>query len=226
MGQYYTLCNLDKRQRLSISLSLWGTMFFSGQKHLEQLANLGFKPFLALALVDMAKVANNPNALWGSWSGDRVVLLGDYSDDIPEFLTDDEKLELKTKSITLPALVQNEFEDLMKDPAKWFMNNEMLDGLFKDPQHVIVNLDQLEYLDPDQFGDESSVDKFCLEKDGVMKGLYSTLFYSTGKGGGDIEHLKIGRWAGDRLSIVEMDTLPEFYRDVSGPVETLLRIIN
>jgi len=223
MGQYYMLCNLDKRQRLSLPLSLWGSMFFSGQKLSEQLANLGLKPILALALVDMTAVANNPNLLWGSWSGDRVVLLGDYSDDTPHFLTEDEKLELETKSTTLPKLVGTEFEDLMKEPKTWFMNNEMLSALFNDPQHVIVNLDKREYLDPEQFGDDSSVDNFCLDKDGVMKGLYSTLFYSTGRGGGDIEDLRIGRWAGDRLSIVEKKTLAEdFYSDVSDHVETIL----
>lgn len=41
----------------------------------------------------------------------------------------------------------------------------MLDALL-GPRQVIVNLDKREYMDPDQFGDDSSVDKFCLEKDG------------------------------------------------------------
>ena len=197
-------------------------MFFSGQKLCEQLANLGLKPFLALALVDMTKAANNPNLLWGSWSGDRVVLIGDYSDDSPDFLTEDEKVELKIKSTTLPKLVGDEFENIMKDSSKWFKNNEMLGDLFNDPQHVIVNLDKREYLDPEQFRDDTSVDKFCLEKDGVMKGLYGCLFYSTGRGGGDIEELRIGRWAGDRLSIVEKKTLSGLYQDVSDEVQSFV----
>lgn len=55
-----------------------------------------------------------------------------------------------------------------------------------------------------------------------MAGLYSTLFYSTGRGGGDIEDLGIGRWAGDRLSIVEK-TFADVYTEVSDDVETIPR---
>ena len=208
---------------MSTHLSLWGTMFFSGQKLCEQLSNLGLKPFLALALVDMTSVANNPNPFWGSWSGNIVVLLGDYSDNIPDFLTEGEKLELNTKSTTLPKLVSAEFEDVMKDSGKWFTNNDLLERLFNDPHHVIANLDKREYLDPERFWDDASVDKFCLAKDGVMKGLYGSLFYSTGRGGGDIEELRMSRWAGDRLSIVEKKLLSEIYDDVSSDVQSLLR---
>jgi hypothetical protein len=103
MGQYYVLCNLDKRERMSLTLALFGAMFFSGQKLCEQLHNLGVKPLLALALVDFTAVTDNPNSLWDSWSADRVVLIGDYSDDSPDFLTEEEKLELKKKGTTLPT---------------------------------------------------------------------------------------------------------------------------
>lgn len=222
MGQYYFLCNLDKRQRLGLPLALFGSRFFSGQKLCEQLHNLGVKPFLALALVDLTAVDDTPNSMWGSWSGDRVVLIGDYSDDSPNFLTEDEKLDLKNKSTTLPSLVGTEFQDLSENPNEWIKNNHKLAELFPASYHVVVNLDKKEYLDPEMFGDDTSVDSFAMEKDGVMKGLYSCLFYSTGSGGGDIEALKKGRWAGDRLSIVEKDTLSADYRDISFYVESLL----
>jgi len=222
MGQYYTLCNIDKRQRLSCSLSHLGTMFFSGQKLTEMLENLGFKPLLALALLDLKAFTNDLNPLWGSWSGDRVVLLGDYCDAPPDFLTDEEKLELETKSKTLPQLVSAEFEDLVKDVKKWFTNNDRLGSLLGSREHVIVNLDKFEYMDPEEFGDYSSLDEFCLERGGVLRGLYSTLFYSSGTGGGDIEALKIGRWAGDRLSIVEKNKLSEWYCEVSDDIQALL----
>jgi len=197
-------------------------MFFSGQKLAEQLVNLGFKPFLALTLLDLKAFTNDANPLWGSWSGDRVVLLGDYCDVAPDFLSDDEKLELETKSATLSQLVLGEFEDLMDDPKKWFMNNDMLGSLLGSREHVIVNLDKCEYIDPEQFGDDSSLDEFCMEKNGVMRGLYSTLFYSSGRGGGDIEALRIGRWAGDRLSIVEKNKLSHLYCEVSDDVQATL----
>ena len=197
-------------------------MFFSGQKLADMLASLGFKPFLALALLDLKDFANDVNPLWGSWSGDRVVLLGDYCDACPDFLTDEETLELDTKSLTLPQLVNAEFEDLVEDAKKWFTNNDRLDSLLGSREHVVVNLDKLEYMDPEQFGDDSSLDEFCMERGGVMRGLYSTLFYSSGRGGGDIEALRIGRWAGDRLSIVEKHKLSDLYCEVSDDIQALL----
>jgi hypothetical protein len=91
-------------------------------KLVEQLANLGLKPCLALTLIDMTATANNPNPLWGSWSGDRVVLIGDYSDDLPDFLTDEEQTELQEQSCNLYSLARGEFEDLMGEPNKFFEN--------------------------------------------------------------------------------------------------------
>jgi hypothetical protein len=69
MGQCYVLCNLDKRERMSLRLALFGTMFFSGQKLCEQLHNLGVKPLLALALVDFTAVTDNPNSLGAPGAG-------------------------------------------------------------------------------------------------------------------------------------------------------------
>jgi len=181
-------------------------------------SSLGVKPLLALALADFTAVEDNPNSLWGSWSGDRVLLIGDYSDDSPDFLTEEEKLELKTKATTLPSLVGTEFRDLSQNLGEWFKNNGKLEELFPAPIHVIVNLDKKEYLDPEVFGNDSSVEKFALEKDGVMKALYSCLFYSTGSGGGDIEGFKQGRWVGQRLSIVGKDTLSSGCRNISHDV--------
>jgi hypothetical protein len=56
------------------------------------------------------------------------------------------------------------------------------------------------------------------QKTGVMRGLYSTLFYSTGRGGGDIEELTNGRWAGNRLAIIENEKLEASYREISDRV--------
>lgn len=201
---------------MSLTLALFGSKFGSGQKLVEQLANLGLKPFLALTLIDMTATANNPNPLWGSWSGDRVVLIGDYSDDLPDFLTDEEQTELQEQSCNLYSLARGEFEDLMGEPKKFFENVDQLASLFEDCEHVIVNLDKKEYLDPEKFDDFLSVDKFSLEKGGVMRGLYSTLFHSTGSGGGDIEELTNGRWAGNQLAIIEKEKLEGSYREISS----------
>ena len=66
----------------------------------------------------------------------------------------------------MPSLVGTEFRDLSQD-GEWFKNNSKLEELFPAPNHVIVNLDKKEYLDPEVFGDDSPVSKFALEKDGV-----------------------------------------------------------
>ena len=69
-------------------------MCCAGQKLGEQLYNLGRKPFLALALLATADPSEMP-PLWGSWAGNRVVQIGDYSDDTPDFLNEEEVATIK-----------------------------------------------------------------------------------------------------------------------------------
>jgi hypothetical protein len=227
MGQYYLLINLDKRERMGSLATLisrgYMSKFSSGQKMAEQLVNLGVKPLLALALLefDDATKAIIPNPLWGSWSGDRVVLIGDYSDGESPFLTEEERSELETKKMNLNKLANNEFRELADDHNKWIENAGKLAELISKPaHHVVVNLATREYLDPESFGDGLSVDNFSLERDGVMKGLFSCLFYSTGGGGGDIEKFKQGRWAGDPVKIISKGSLASEYDDISEEVFT------
>lgn len=227
MGQYYLLINLDKRERMGSLATLisrgYMSQFSSGQKMGEELVNLGVKPFLALALLDFedAVKAAVPNPLWGSWSGDRVVLIGDYSDDQPHFLTEDEKSELETKKMNLYCLASSEFRELADDQAKWIEDAAKLDELIsKSAYHVVVNLTKREYLDPESFEDDLSINRFSLERGGVMKGLFSCLFYSTGRGGGDIEEFRQGRWAGDAVKIISKESLSWEFDDISEEVFT------
>ncbi|KAL0037137.1 hypothetical protein WJX79_002067 [Trebouxia sp. C0005] len=97
MGQYYTLVNLDKKQSMDPHAGMFrnGTQlslskYTSSATLAAQLCSLGVKPLLALALISVDSDEDSPNPLWGSWAGDRVVLIGDYSDDFPEFLTEAE----------------------------------------------------------------------------------------------------------------------------------------
>jgi hypothetical protein len=225
MGQYFILINLDKRERMGSLATLISrghmSRFSSGQKMREQLPNLGVKPFLALALLefDDAVKMTIPNPLWGSWSGDRVVLIGDYSDGQPHFLTADEKLELETKNMNLNQLANNEFRELADDHSKWIEDAAKFgEFISKSVHHVVVNLTTKEYLDPESFGDGENIDHFCMERDGVMKGLFSCLFYSTGRGGGDIEEFREGRWAGDPVKIVSKESLSWEYNNISEEV--------
>ena len=227
MGQYYMLVNLDKKQSMCPLAGMFRgagqvsfSKFTSGAKLCEQLCNLGVKPFLALALLSI-DADDNPNCLWGSWVGDRVVLIGDYSDDLPEFLTQTERDELRLRGGTLYA--QN-YGEVAADSGAWLKAEEEL--LYVAPaceRLVFVNSDKNEFLDPFTFGNYDGFPSFFQDQHGVMKALFSCLFYSTSSGGGDRPAFKQGRWAGNRLKLVR---LSEAYsvecRDVSHEVRKLL----
>lgn len=99
--------------------------------------------------------------------------------------------------------------------------------------HLILNLDKKEYLDPvickspTQEKEEgvgavaTYVGAFAHQKDGIMQGLFSLLFYSNGSGGGDVHIFKEGRWAGDRISIQVKETVEDLaeWRNISAEVE-------
>jgi len=128
-----------------------------------------------------------PNHLWGSWSGDRIVLIGDYSDGRPDFLSEAEVTELDEKELNLYQLAWSEFRELAGNHGQWIQSAAELTALLSgSTHHVIVNLISKEYFDPERFGDNLSIDNFSLEPDGVLKGLFSCLFHPSGSGGGDV----------------------------------------
>jgi hypothetical protein len=114
MGQYYNLINLDKRQFFSTyssttpnadgSYTLNFSNFYSGAKMWEKLMNRGEKPLLAMALAHFSFPASaitegdevkNPMTPMGSWSGDRIVIIGDYSEGFPPFFTPQDQQDYK-----------------------------------------------------------------------------------------------------------------------------------
>ncbi|KAF9991787.1 hypothetical protein BGZ79_003978, partial [Entomortierella chlamydospora] len=151
MGQSYQLINISKRQ---ISRTL------GSAKMIEQLASKGNQPILALLLTEVGPTlseSSEPSKFMGTWSGDRIVLIGDYSYDTPSLLTEAEGQEIEatfdsypslyrfacdTYTLVSPAEPTNPFEDL--DPAKveeLFLNSS-------EVHHLVLNLDKKEYLDP------------------------------------------------------------------------------
>ncbi|KAF9178455.1 hypothetical protein BGZ49_005373, partial [Haplosporangium sp. Z 27] len=103
MGQYFTLINISKRFIFPNVPMKDGTMTFNKftghAKMIEQLYSLGKKPLLASSLLELKQ---NPSTdlknkffPLGSWSGDRIVFIGDYNDGIPSFLTKAEGDELQ-----------------------------------------------------------------------------------------------------------------------------------
>lgn len=110
------------------------------------------------------------------------------------------------------------------DRKQWFdAAKKMGEVAPPDGHHVFMNMDLKEYIDPVSFGSPKHVDNFALEQDGISKALFSTLFYSTGAGGGDISELKDGRWAGNRIKLVDIQEAQALECiDVSEDVKDLL----
>ena len=237
MGQYYLLINLDKRECMSVfaaaglplTSSFSGRLslnmkFLSGSKLSEQLYNLGVKPFLALALIATSPQSAMPNPAWGRWSGDRLVLIGDYSEDVPASVTQAEREELAAAQKNLYIHASDVYKEVVLDSASWINNAKELPSVVpEDGHHVFANLDLKEFIDPLSFGSDANFDLYAFKQDGIMKALYSCLFFSSGGGGGDIDALTAGRWAGNRLTMVDITVaVREGCTNVSSDVKALL----
>ncbi|KAI8830611.1 hypothetical protein BJ741DRAFT_619370, partial [Chytriomyces cf. hyalinus JEL632] len=216
MGQYYLLINIDKKQALPALSDDDSLMtldrFSSGMKMAEQLENLGKKPMLAVALLQTSPDKPPKNPLIGSWSGDRIMLIGDECDEVPPCVTEQELAEMEQykAGIKFSKYAWETYKQL--DHLKFFDHIDELTTLFsrgKETKHVIANLDTNEYLSPKVFGNKHCLDLFAMYKGGVLKALYSCLFYSDeGFGGGDMECYRKGRWAGCHIAILEKAQLP------------------
>lgn len=228
MGQYYMLVNLDKKQSMSPHAGMFrnGTQlsfseYTCGAKMADQLYSVGVKPFLALALISVDSDQDSPNPLWGSWAGDRVVLIDDYSDDLPGFLTEAEVSDLQFRGGNLG---EQTYGEMAADSAAWLSEEDRLEDIVPAyRRHVFVNIDKKEFIDPYTFGHHRGFQQYFQSQEGVMRGLFSCLFYSTGSGGGDISAFKKGRWAGDRLRLVKLEEAYDGdYKDVSHEVRKLV----
>lgn len=73
-------------------------------------------------------------------------------------------------------------------------------------QYIIANLDRLEYLRPQAFGEPGDLKSIIYSYEGCMLGLTVLLSDSNGRGGGDLhsdDEEYVGRWAGERILIVD-----------------------
>lgn len=237
----------------------------------EKLMNKGEKPLLAMTLTHFSfpaaataegdaevEAVKNPMTPMGSWSGDRIVIIGDYSEGFPPFFTSQDQQDYKACTAGVAKLAgengQSDDEDEQEDfslyshvsdnytaiPASDFFKIDNIEDqlMAQFPKqhathHLILNLDKKEYLDPvvcksptqekeeGVEADATYVDAFAHQKDGIMQGLFSLLFYSNGSGGGGVHMFKEGRWAGNRISIRVKETVEDLaeWKDISAEVE-------
>lgn len=95
MGQYHTLYNVDKKQKVD---------GLSGYKLLEQ---IGYPKSTATALLLLVANSNGrgggdvkEHPLVGSWAGDRIVVQGDYAEEGDQaFISDTDTYEDITKQV-------------------------------------------------------------------------------------------------------------------------------
>ena len=131
--------------------------------------------------------------------------------------------------VSTHVMSADSFEEATGDRKPWLEDaDEHLNKLDTEgTHHVAMNSDKKEFLDPIVFGNIPRLSEFCMQKDGIMRALLGCLFYSTGGGGGDIEDLKVGRWAGNHISLVEKSEAEAAgCQDVSKEVKEFLDSIN
>lgn len=95
MGQYHTLYNLDKKEKVEA---------FGGYKLLEQ---IGYPKSTSTALFLLIANSNGrgggdveDHPLVGSWAGDRVVVQGDYAEEgDPAFIANTEEYKDVSKEV-------------------------------------------------------------------------------------------------------------------------------
>jgi hypothetical protein len=89
MGQYYYICNLNKKQYLNAH------KFGDGLKLMEfGSSGRGTMMALALLLSDGYERMAGQTTIIGSWAGDRIVIAGDYSENAWEKEAKEERVNL------------------------------------------------------------------------------------------------------------------------------------
>jgi len=135
MGQYYKIVNIKKKQYISPHT------FGDGSKLMEfSMSANGVLAGLAILLADGngrgGGDLHSENDIVGSWSGDNIVIAGDYADD-GKFVKDADKNLYHIASIegedisikVLEALFDDSyyFSEFRKNRAGWTSNNEVDD---------------------------------------------------------------------------------------------------
>lgn len=169
----------------------------------------------------------------GAWAGDRLIIIGDYSDKAPfppngEWKSGNLFSYISEHSNPTPDILRI-FSD---DNREWLAK---LRKVCEGKVHFVVNLDKKEYLDPRAYSQKTNALEFGCCKS-VLTGLVIKLIFSTGSGGGDlptgpndsddegegpVNIVSRGTWAGDRITICTAEQLDDFgaFKEVSNDKE-------
>jgi hypothetical protein len=77
-----------------------------------------------------------------------VVIVGEYSDDLPPFLTPEEETELRAAKMNLYFFAKEHYQELENEDV--FEGADAL-SFRTDNHHVLANLDTKEYLDLEEY---------------------------------------------------------------------------
>lgn len=205
MGQYWIVVNLS-RGRFANPHD-----FETGAKLLEfGLRTKGVAPSLIAALV----------ARRGLWTGERIVVTGDYDGDHEGFMSvflkatgaaDGAARDLDARNLyracsampsraatgDLQAALRNEAAAAAGSPPRWFVNEDKMELVdLNDPYLLASVMRKEDILDRARFTNAAA------PPPRVGLAVVALLARSSGGGGGDLDHPCVGRWAGDRVRIV------------------------
>ena len=212
MGQYHAIANLTKHAGYSP----------------RSLGN-GIK-LMEFGSDGIGAVGALIHLLANSWAGDRIAVVGDYSE--PEDFTPEATAAAGCEPADVWAAINNSSGTNWKNVG-WLARKvapgevtkiESSAGDFYRyaPQMrcdskpcVILNTDKAEYLSPEGFGDHPCPGMFAVGggRGGILTALAVVLAVANkggARGGGDLrsDHAVVGSWGGDRITLCEPHELP------------------
>ncbi|KAF8989228.1 hypothetical protein BDQ17DRAFT_1414451 [Cyathus striatus] len=213
MGQYWDIFNLDRMETMSLHGIKFGEWFFES---------------------GTTEVLHNLLRTHGSWGGDRIICLGDYSrvNDLPKGLfTTEELKDLGIQEIPKgETQLDDEIDNRLHERVKYTKSPY---HLYDYSDYVLRNLSKKEYIRGGTSRDfknglpslgQALFTWICWSSDPTVNGLYVP---------DDVPDLTRGTWAGDRLDFVllediekdlEMGGWMDVSEEVRAVVETLLDV--
>ncbi|RDB25968.1 hypothetical protein Hypma_006271 [Hypsizygus marmoreus] len=216
MGQYWQLINLDKRQ----TFGHWGKL----AEFIPSDRPASIIPYLVVPASPLPQSTLNANAdLIGSWAGDRIICIGDYTDyrDYPKGLLTEAERRKITKTTSLYDIAYKKYDTVRPIRFPSPAAESMALAFAHDQVWVLRNLSKHQYVRVDALGADPKHVRGPSTRWG-SPGLGDVLLPRimwTSETGQNYYEGEIGRrsWAGDRFDIQTLDTVEgdDEWKDIS-----------